>query len=201
MRKKTSFIALLLVGSAVLGVSTYAAVAAQPSNNDSVSTASLFRVSATGEPVALPPGRERDALDGSGYGQVSLIGIRGARNFFRIERANGNACYGSGRHGAHWPLGRFICQNGPVPFPSAEKPILDFSLAVQTANGSMHFERVEGVAADGVMAVDVVGQSSETILRIPVRRNFYSSGTADLGAAASKIQAVDAAGRVLTTIP
>lgn len=200
-RKSLLFVVLSLAAILALGAGAFAAIASRGSS--SVPTgASLSRVSAAGDPVGLPAGRAREDLERSGFGSIYLLGSYGGRNLFLLRRSDGTGCYGSGRIDSAWPIGRYICESGPTPFPSPARPILDFSLAVQnTGDSTMHFEQVEGVAADGVAAIHVVGLDGHVIRRIPVEGNFYSSGSADLGNSAVRIEAVDDGGRVLAVVP
>lgn len=200
MRNNQLLIGVCIAVIAVGGVGAYAALGAR--GTSSANEASLSRVSSKGAPIALPAGRARDDLERAGYGSVALIGSHGGRSILQISRTNGKPCYGSGKVNAAWPIGRFVCQNGPSPFPSAQHPILDFSLAVASVGDRLpHYEQISGVAADGVATVNVLDEGGDILLKLPVSENSYSADTSSLGAKAVELQAVDASGAVVATLP
>lgn len=198
--RKNGLVGVCMVVIVVGGVAAYAALGARGSS--STVAASLSRVSSKGVPIALPAGRARDDLERAGYGSVTRIGLRGTRSILRISRANGSPCYGSGKANATWPIGRFVCQNGPFPFPSPQRPLLDFSLAVAGPKDRLpHYEQISGVAADGVVTVNVLDESGTVLLELPVSGNIYGANASSLGVKAVRLEAVDASGTVISTLP
>ena len=198
-RPRTLFVVSLVI-VAVAGIGSYAAGGTPGPSPESI--ASLSRVSAKGEPVVLPMDRRRADLERAGYGAVEKIGSIGERNVLRINRADHAPCYGSGRKGAAWPIGRYVCHNGPSPFPSAQNPVLDFSLAsVVPGDKHAHYEQVSGIAADGVEAINVLDAAGTLLVRLPVLNNIYGASATTLGQDAAQLQAVDATGAVVATMP
>jgi hypothetical protein len=141
-------------------------------------------------------------LERAGYRGVERIGSLGERDILRMTRVGGTPCYANGKRGAAWPIGRYVCQNGPSPFPSAEHPVLDFSLATMAAGEPRpHYEQVSGVASDGVEAINVLDAEGAVLVRLTVVNNLYGADVSSLGDRAVELQAVDATGAVVATMP
>jgi hypothetical protein len=191
MRKPILLLSGLVVVAMMSGATRTSAQLADPG---------LSRVSAVGTPVVLPAGDRRttNLLQG-GFRDIERIAIHGARSFYRLNLGSGKACYGSGSASAEWPLGVIKCTT-TAGFPSPERPILDLSLVgLSQGDNRPHFIRVEGFASDGVAQVDLRDANGMTIMRLPVTNNVYWS--TEPSANAVKLAALDASGRVLTTIP
>lgn len=140
--------------------------------------AALASVSArSGADVALLP-RDASALrrfDVSGYAlhDVSLLGVRNGRAYYRIENSNGAACYSVGDVGdKEHLLGQILCA---PDFPSAARPLLDFTVIHGGASAAQdRVWRSEGIAADGVRSIAFQTPDGRTVGATPVVRNIYS---------------------------
>jgi hypothetical protein len=64
-----------------------------------------------------------------------------------------------------------------------------------------HYERVSGVAADGVKAINLLDAAGETLLRLPVSNNTYGAVLSTAGYDVVQLQAVDTTGAVVATLP
>jgi hypothetical protein len=130
---------------------------------------------------------------------VTLLGIRRRRAFYRLTRVSGETCYASGPADSARRFGLVICpRNG---FPSQDQPVLDFStFEISRDAPQLHLIRLEGVAADGVVSVAVTAGNGVTIAQSPVRANVYH---ADFPGhePASKLIAYGATGDAVYTLP
>jgi hypothetical protein len=99
---------------------------------------------------------------------------------YRIENSAGPACYAvgdahpvaAGRQQPAARLGQILC----VPdFPSASRPILDFTVihGGSSAAGDRVW-RSEGIAADGVRSIAFQTPDGRTLGATPVIGNIYS---------------------------
>jgi len=164
---------------------------------------SLARVSATGSPIQLPSTDVRTTrLRAAGFSNVTKIGTAGNASFFRVVSSSGRDCYGSGRTGAAWPFAAIICSTAAPYFPSAANPILDQSLVgADSPSEGLHFMSLQGVAADGVAAIQGLDPDGNTVVTTPVAANVYYEPAAKMPSNVVAIEAVDASGNVLTTLP
>lgn len=79
---------------------------------------------------------------------------------------------------------------------------MDFSV-VDLSSGSrseMKFFRIEGIAADQVSSVGVLGPNGDIVARVPVVQNVYAS-SASPGGPGRGLVAFDNRGRPLATLP
>jgi hypothetical protein len=129
-----------------------------------------------------------------------VLAVRNGRALYRIERANGEPCFGAGRASDLGTPGSLMCQHGG--FPSAGDPILDFSIYEGTSHTSREFGlyRAEGFAADGVAAVEFFRPDGTVVLRVPVNDNVYESSAVPKGPVAGA-WAVDKDGKRLGSSP
>jgi hypothetical protein len=135
-------------------------------------------------------------LRASGGGRLSLLTSENGRNYYRIDDTSRGTCYGSGPAGVPAELGIETCALSP-PFPSAKRPVLDFSVVEPVVGGNLaRIVRVEGVAADGVKSVAWFDASGTTIARVPVAKNVYSLTKPPTDAIAG-FSAFDASGAVV----
>jgi hypothetical protein len=103
--------------------------------------------------------------------QVSLLRTAGDRSYYRLEDTD-RTCYGSGPASERGKLGVLVCPS--QSFPSAEMPLLDFSVLEATrANAQPRLVRVEGIAADGVADVVLLDSDGGEVGRQPVSGNVY----------------------------
>jgi hypothetical protein len=163
----------------------------------------LSHLSAAGTPVDLPTGDVRaERLRAAGYTNITQIGARGDMRFFRIDSASGRACFGVGAQGAEWPFAAIVCRTTAPYFPSAEVPLLDQSTVESTARtGPLHFANLEGIAADGVAAVQGIDPAGNVSVSAPVDNNVYYVPSAEMPANVISIQATDSVGRIIASLP
>ena len=64
----------------------------------------------------------------------------------------------------------------------------------------MRFFRIEGIAADQVSSVGILGSDGDVVARVPVVRNVYAM-SAPPGAPAHGLVALDSGGRPLVALP
>ena len=104
---------------------------------------------------------------------VSLLAVRGARAYYKVD-ANGT-CFGAGPAADVGVLGSVDCPRGP--FPTADRPVLDFSIYEVTDRRSRDYTlfRAEGFAADGVGAVAFLRPSGEVAFTVPVHGNVFAA--------------------------
>jgi hypothetical protein len=163
----------------------------------------LSHLSANGTPVDLPSGDVRAArLRAAGYKNITQIAARGDMRFFRLDSASGRACFGVGRQGADWPFAAIVCRTTAPYFPSAEVPLLDQSTVESTApTGPLHFANLEGIAADGVVAVQGIDPSGNVSITAPVDNNVYYVPSTEMPSNVISIQATDSSGRIIASLP
>lgn len=195
----TALAAGLVVAAASIGASGQ-----QPSRNIHVSVSerlALGHMSRAAQPFEMPLANPHtQAFFREGYGNVRLLSNRGGRNFFAVDHAGGHTCYGAGTSGAAWPFAMIRCRTAAPYFPSAELPIVDMStVSASIGAPQLTFERVQGIAADGVATIDGLDASGNTVVSTPVSSNVYA--VANVPAGVTKIEAVDSSGNVLTTVP
>jgi hypothetical protein len=143
-----------------------------------------------GRPIAIHGLRMKSAVITSG----SVLAVRNGRAVYRLERTNGEPCFGVGPAAEIGSPGSVVCPRGG--FPRAGDPVLDFSVYEGTRRDlrELSLFRVEGIAADGVAAVEFLRPDGDVALRVPVVRNVYSSSAVPKGPVAG-FAAVDAAGK------
>jgi hypothetical protein len=163
----------------------------------------LAHVSAPGVPVALPAGDFRTTrLAAAGYSGVSRLATRGGTSFFRVQSSSGHDCFGSGPAAAAWPFSAIVCSTRAPFFPSAANPLLDQSLVgADSPTEALHFLSLQGVAADGVVAVKGLDSVGNVVVTAPVNGNVYYETGAQMPSNVIAIEAVDGSGNVLQTLP
>jgi hypothetical protein len=163
----------------------------------------LAHVSAPGVPVGLPAGDIRTTrLAAAGYGGVSRLATRGGASFFRVQSSSGHDCFGSGPAVAAWPFSAIVCSTRAPFFPSATNPLLDQSLVgSDSPTEALHFLSLQGVAADGVVAVKGLDSVGNVVVSAPVNGNVYYQPASQMPSNVIAIEAVDGSGNVLQTLP
>jgi hypothetical protein len=158
----------LLLGAAVL----VAACAVVPiaSWAEASQRSPLSRLSNGGRAVA--PAQTASAR-GAGVRHVSLLAVRGGRAYYKVD-ANGT-CFGAGPAADVGQLGSVDCPRGP--FPTADRPVLDFSIYEVTDRGGRDFSlfRAEGFAADGVGSVAFLRPNGNVAFTVPVHENVFAT--------------------------
>jgi hypothetical protein len=125
---------------------------------------------------------------------LRLIASRDGIEFYAARRADGRMCVavdaapGSPAHkGVGCDLGNPSLAGEPG-FPSAARPILDFSRFTRGA-------QLAGFAADGVATVELLDTGGGVIASAPVSDNVYAD--ADPPAGGAGVQALDGSGAVV----
>jgi hypothetical protein len=139
--------------------------------------ASLARVSALGSPIEALSARDATSLSRvrEAGGTVRLIRKSGDRAFYRV----GSGCFGIGDAvPAPNRLGQIMCS---PEFPTAERPILDFTQyrtpVVNGKPGRRFIARSEGFAADGVAKIAFRDANRRIIAETAVIENAYRFDT------------------------
>jgi hypothetical protein len=130
----------------------------------------------------------------------SVLAVRGDRAVYRLARAGGKPCFGVGPATDIGNVDSAICS--PGGFPTAGEPILDFSVFESTRRDvrDLALFRAEGLAADGVAAIEFLRPNGKIALRVPVVANVYATRAVPQGAVAG-LAAVDEAGKRLWRSP
>jgi hypothetical protein len=180
---------LLLLAAAVLAAA--GAATAIATRGDASGQSALSRMSNNGRivDVAHSPLARR-----AGVQRGSLLVVRAGRAYYRLD--GGGTCFGTGPAADIGDLGSVDCPRGP--FPTSDRPVLDFSVYETTERGTRELSlyRAEGIAADGVSAVAFLRPNGKVALKVPVDRNVFSSTSVPHGPVKG-IAALDAAGREL----
>jgi hypothetical protein len=160
---------------------------------------------ATLRPTGLPvtfTGRGRMMLKHVGAtGPSYFVATRAGRSFYRLTNPRGQTCFGSGPDRAsagRATLGVAMCSH---EFPSVGLPVLDLSVYDwPRGGGPAHAYRLEGVAVDGVAAVDWLDTDGAVVASVPVVDNIYRA-TSVPKEALSRVVAVDASQRPVWASP
>lgn len=136
---------------------------------------------------------------------MTVLGRHHGRAYYRLEAAAGETpatCFGVGPAGGQPSLlGRVKCAHG---FPSAARPVLDFSIVTGRLTPDLSsireeaLERAEGIVADGVASVALVDDRGAVVARANVIDNSYYFDSLPRGRAAGLL-ALDGNGRVVGT--
>jgi hypothetical protein len=179
----------VVLGAAVAAIAISVPLAAFASD-----ISGLFDVSTQGQPVATSDTsfarvtalnaalRELDFPS-----TMQLLDEREGVSFYGARRRDGRFCFAV-ESGAGKAVG---CDNGSpsgAVFPSAQRPIIDFS---RFSDGA----RLVGFAADGVASVALFDASGMRIASAPVVNNVYADVNPPAGAAG--VEALDAHGAVI----
>jgi hypothetical protein len=134
----------------------------------------------------------------TGARRASLLAVRAGRAYYRLD--GDGTCFGAGSAAAIGDLGSVDCPRGP--FPTSDRPVLDFSVYETSTRGSRELSlyRAEGLAADGVSAVAFLRPSGQVALKVPVTRNVFSATSVPHGTIAG-LAALDSAGQELWRSP
>ena len=185
----------MLAALAAAGV-TAVAVAELADGSGSASSAAKrsFTVATKGRVVHLTQRQARRLSGAPTSGPLFLLAVREGRAFYRVGDARAR-CYAVGDARSVGTLGALACWDG-------SEPLMDFSV-VDLSSGSQSevtFFRIEGIAADEVSSVGVVGASGVIVARVPVVRNVYAMA-APSGAPGRGLVALDRRGRPFASLP
>ena len=150
----------------------------------------LAQVSNSGRVVTLRP----DALTRRlGIDKASLLAVRGRRAYYLLATSKG-PCAAVGLPGRPSQLGAAQCPEGH--FPTPDHPVLDLSVYESTSHEEhqVSLYRAEGIAADGVGAVQFLRPDGTPALTVPVAANVYSTTSVPSGPIAG-VAALDTGGK------
>jgi hypothetical protein len=186
----------LMLAAAVAGCATVVAAGVLARGTGRASSASQpsFTFEMTGKVVHLTQRQARRLSGAPTSGSLSLLAIRDGRAFYRLGDARAH-CYAVGD-------ARSVGTVGAVGCWEDSEPLMDFSV-VDLSSGSpseVKFFRIEGIAADQVSSVGVLGPNGDIVARVPVVRNVYAA-SAPPGAPGRGLVAFDDRGRPLATLP
>jgi hypothetical protein len=115
------------------------------------------------------------AQNGQALTDVSALGTRNGRIYYRIKNTSGPDCYavGPAAMNTDYRLGQIECA---PDFPSAARPLLDFTIVDGGLKPDQpaHIYRSEGIAADGVADVGFLTPNGDLVDVHPVVHNIYS---------------------------
>jgi hypothetical protein len=179
--------------AAVAGCTTAAAGTLANGTGTAGASKQSFTVGTKGRVLHLTQ-RQAHRLSGAPTsGPLFLLAVREGRAFYRVGDARTH-CYAAGDARSVGTLGAVGCWDG-------SEPLMDFSV-VDLSSGSqseVKFFRVEGIAADDVSSVGVVGASGDIVARVPVVRNVYAMAAP--GASGRGLVALDSRGRPFASLP
>lgn len=195
-------IAVVLVVALAAGCGS--AASTEQTDIKSSDAASLDRVSNRGTPFKVSlTGREEEVLSrmtraAGPIEGVSILATRGDRAFYRLS----DHCYGVG------PINRIFGAVSCVPrFPSAEVPVLDFTVFGSTVGPderpnpeTLTVHASQGVAADGVAKVALLDAGGHVVAVTSVADNVYRFDPVPAGNA-TKVVAYDTRGEVVFSQP
>jgi hypothetical protein len=161
-RMKVTLLLLVVAGAAVAGVLGTRGGASRD-------TAKLSN--GGGPAIAIRGLRMKLATIKTGH----VLAVRHGRALYRLGLANGAPCFGAGPATDLGTPGSVICPKGG--FPSGGSPVVDFSVYENTQHDLRQFSlyRVEGIAADGVAAIQFLRANGDIALTVPVSANVYSA--------------------------
>jgi hypothetical protein len=186
-RMKVTLALLVVAGAAVAGV----LVTRGGASGD---TAKLSN--GGGPAVAIRGLRMKLATITTGH----VLAVRHGRALYRLDLASGAPCFGAGSASEIGTPGSVICPKGA--FPSGGRPVVDFSVYENTRHEVREFSlfRAEGVAADGVAAIQFFRPNGDVALTVPVSANVYSAADVPKGPVAG-YAALDGDGRRIWRSP
>ena len=167
-RMKVVLALLVVAGAAVAGVLVTRGGASRD-------TAKLSNVG--GPAIAVHGLRMKLATIETGH----VLAVRHGRVLYRLNLANGAPCFGAGPATQIGTPGSVICPRGG--FPSGGRPVVDFSVYENRRHDVREFSlyRVEGIATDGVAAVQFYRPNGDVALTVPVSANVYSAADVPIG--------------------
>lgn len=173
-----------VAGTELTGVTGTASSAAKPS----------FTVGTNGSMIHLTQRQARRLSGAPTSGPLSLLAVREGRAFYRLGDPRAR-CFAVGDARSLGTVGAVACWE-------ESEPLMDLSVA-DVSSGSqseMKFFRIEGIAADQVSTVGILGPNGDIVARVPVVRNVYAA-SAPPGTPGRGLAALDDRGRPLATLP
>lgn len=153
-----------------------------------------FTVAVKGRAIHLTQRQARRLSGAPASGPLSLLAVREGRAFYRLGESQAR-CYAVGDARSLGTVGALACWDG-------SEPLMDLSV-VDLSGGDrseMKFFRIEGIAADQVSSVGVLGSSGDVVARVPVVRNVYVM-SAPPDAPGRGLVALDSRGKPLVALP
>jgi hypothetical protein len=186
----------VVLAAAVAGCVTAVAVGELAGGTERASSASArsFTVGTKGTMIQLSQRQARRLIGAPTSGPLSLLAIRDGRAFYRLGDARAR-CYAVGDARSVGTVGAVACWDD-------SEPLMDFSV-VDLSSGSrseMRFFRIEGIAADQVSSVGVLGLNGDVVARVPVVGNVYAMA-APPGTPARGLVGLDSRGNPLVALP
>lgn len=207
-RSRVALVAVVVggtLGGFAISAQTSRGTVAQNSHLTSAEIAALSQVSASVHRAKFSraAAHEIAAFRKQGFSQFAELGRRGQNMFYRLTRTDGTLAWAVGSaNDAASPIGIYRSTIDPPAFPNPAMPIMDLSVVGAAHPGDpLVFITIEGVAADGVKAIRGLNAAGDVVVTVPVTDNLYSADAATATAPVASIQAVDAAGRVLASMP
>jgi hypothetical protein len=186
----------LVLVVALAGCVTSVAVAELTGGTDRARSASKpsFTVGAKGKAIHLTQRQARRLSGAPTSGPLSLLAVREGRAFYRLGDARAH-CYAVGDARSLGTVGAIACWDG-------SEPLMDLSIVdLSSGNRSeMKFFRIEGIAADQVSSVGVLGSNGDVVARVPVVSNVYAMSSPP-GAPGRGLVALDSRGKPLGAPP
>jgi hypothetical protein len=175
-RHRAISIATLIAISVAAGATAVALGGSDRARSTGSSARALAQMSNVGKQAVLGKRAQVQLAKSNLDGTVALLGSDGGRAFYRIDNTSNGTCFGVGPAAATASFGVISCPSGA--FPTADKPVLDFSI-IDIVRGSdqVRVWRAEGMAADGVATVGFVDTNGKTIATHPVVHNLYHFAT------------------------
>jgi hypothetical protein len=123
-----------------------------------------------------------------------VLAVREGRALYRLNRSNGDPCFGVGPANELGTPGSVICPRGG--FPTTGNPVLDFSVSEGTRRDvrELSLFRIAGFAVDGVAAVEFLRPNGDVAVTVPVIGNVYATADVPEGPIAG-LAAIDKAGK------
>ena len=132
-------------------------------------------------------------------GAVTRMAQVGGDTIFRLPASTGPDCYGLGQaaNAATGLIGEIRCSR---TFPSSQTPLLDFTIIHgDPAHPQGYVWRSEGVAADGVASVTLLGLGGQPIATTAVVNNVYRFVSVPR-VPVSAVSALDSTGNVVANL-
>lgn len=165
------------------------------------SDVSRYLTNLTNQGESSTPMRPRDALPlqkiGASGDETVLLAVQGGRAYYRVK----TGCYAVGPAvpTEDYAFGQIMCA---PDFPSAERPILDFTVFHRRwdpqlqRSGPRTVSRSEGFAADGIERVAFFAPDGKLLAETPVINNTYRFGDLPDGEVGA-LRALDAGGEAV----
>jgi hypothetical protein len=124
-------------------------------------------------PLHEVPAARHEQLSRLGGTTIREIAARDGRSYFVIDKADGSHCYAVGSTNGTDFFDEIECPRSPV-FPSAARPILNMTVYRRLPSSGEGWKfRLEGIAADGVASVALLGENGDLLDETAVIDNVF----------------------------